>query len=108
VFEGRHRFRAGRAPHHVRPVVERGHASGFCAIVGGFVVRDPALTRLRGRYVYADLCHSQLEVARLRRGRSRPVGLGLRGQGVTTFGEDARGRLYVGSSSRPLYRLAPR
>jgi glucose/arabinose dehydrogenase len=108
VFEGRHRFRAGRAPHHVPPVIERSHTSGFCAIVGGFVVRDPALLRLRGRYVYGDLCHSELEVARLRRGRSHPVALGLRLHGVTTFGEDVRGRLYVGSSSGRLYRLAPR
>jgi hypothetical protein len=89
-------------------VIERSHASGFCAIVGGFAVRDPALPRLRGRYVYGDLCHSGLEVARLRPGRSHPVALGLRLRGVTTFGEDARGRLYVGSSSGRLYRLAPR
>jgi glucose/arabinose dehydrogenase len=108
AFEGRHRFRAGRAPHYVPPVIERSHRSGFCAIVGGFVVRDPALVRLRGRYVYGDLCHSELEVARLRHGRSHPVALGLRLHAVTTFGEDARGRLYVGSSSGRLYRLAAR
>ena len=73
-----------------------------------FVVRDPAVARLLGRHVCGDLCHSELEVARLRPGRSGPVALGLRLPGVTAFGEDARGRLYVGSSSGRLYRLAPR
>jgi len=34
------------------PALERDHrADGFCAIVGGFVVRDPGLPSLAGRYL---------------------------------------------------------
>ena len=31
-----------------------------CSITGGVVVRDPALTSLAGRYVYADLCSGEI------------------------------------------------
>ena len=31
--------------------------AGFCAIVGGYVVRDPGLPTLDGRYVYGDNCN---------------------------------------------------
>ena len=47
-------------------------------IIGGYVVRDPRLPSLRGRYVYADLCEGQLRSARPapepgeRRPRARP------------------------------------
>ena len=34
--------------------------SGNCSITGGYVVRDPGLPTLFGRYVYADLCAGQL------------------------------------------------
>ena len=37
------------------PVWEYSHGSG-CSITGGYVVRDPALPSLFGRYVYTDFC----------------------------------------------------
>ena len=86
VFEGRHRFRPGRAPRHLPPVIEHRHRSGFCAIVGGFVGRDPALPRLRGRYIYGDFCRSQLEVTSLRKGRSRPLGAVGQARSITAGG----------------------
>ena len=74
------------------PVLTKSHADdGFCAIVGGYVVRDPGLPTLLGRYVYGDNCATGLRsvdlaspagdaaigplgavAERLRRGRLRP------------------------------------
>ena len=69
--------------------------SGFCSITGGYVVRDPGLQALSGRYLYGDLCYSTL--------RSFPPGapgddrqeaaLGV--TRLVSFGEDACGRLYT-------------
>ena len=48
-----------------------GHAgAGFCAIVGGYVVRDHSLGGLYGRYIYGDYCNSRLYSARLRPGHA--------------------------------------
>ena len=42
-------------------VLEKSHsADGFCAIIGGYVVRDPGLPTLLGRYIYGDYCASAL------------------------------------------------
>ena len=109
IFEGRQRFRPGRAPGHVPPILEHAHRPrGPCSIIGGHVVRDPELPALRGGYVYGDFCDSRLRVVRL--GGGRPHGdraLGPRVDGKSSFGEDAGGRLYVMSVSGPVYRLAP-
>jgi glucose/arabinose dehydrogenase len=109
-YEGRRRILPGAAPRRVAPVLELTHAAGNCSVTGGYVVRDPALRALRGRYVYADFCRGQLRSARLRRGgASGDRALDLRKvDSVSSFGEDARGRVYVVSLTGPVYRLAPR
>jgi hypothetical protein len=89
------------------PVLEQRHDStGFCAIIGGYVVRDPALTDLNGRYVYGDNCEPRLRSAVLTRPRAsddRAVGLSI--QGLSGFGEDSCGHIYATSLNGPLYRL---
>jgi glucose/arabinose dehydrogenase len=110
VFEGRRRFRSGRARGHVRPVIQRGHGAGYCSIIGGYVIRDRSLGRgLYGRYLYGDLCRSSLRIARLRSGRvRRDRALGPRVRSLVSFGEDARGRIYAVSLGGAVYRLARR
>jgi hypothetical protein len=109
LFEGRRRFRGGRAPGHVRPVLQHTHGQGFCSIVGGYVMRDRSLGRgLYGRYVYGDLCNSRLRVARLRSGRAVTRALGARVRRLVSFGQDARGRVYAISLRGPVYRIARR
>ena len=73
-------------------------------------MRDRALTALRGRYVFADFRKGRLLSARLRAGRTASVrSLGLpKIPSVSSFGEDASGRVYVTSLDGPVYRLAPR
>jgi len=109
-FEGRRRYTSGEsAPGHVRPVIQRFHTDGYCSITGGVVVRDPGLPALRGRYIFGDLCRGRLETARLSPGRARAQRLTrLRVSQVSSFGEDARGRVYAVSLNGPVYRLAPR
>src|SRR5438132_1389513 len=38
------------------PVITHTHSDGWCSITGGYVVRDPTLPELAGRYVYGDYC----------------------------------------------------
>lgn len=95
----------------VKPIFAYSHArgGGSCSIIGGYVVRDPRLRSLRGRYVYADLCEGQLRslVPHLKRA-SGDRKLGLHVESPSSFGEDDQHRLYVASIEGPVYRLVPR
>jgi glucose/arabinose dehydrogenase len=107
-FEGNRRAFDEPAPGAVAPAITHLHASGFCSITGGYVVRDPAVPSLAGRYVYADICEGRIRAARLRPGR-RARGRVLSLPGVaspSSFGEDSRGRVYVTSLAGPVFRFA--
>jgi glucose/arabinose dehydrogenase len=112
VFEGNiYRSAYGAAPPgNVRPVLERLHgSSGICALTGGYVVRDPSLPSLLGRYVYGDNCAPPLRSARLgvpRAADDREVGLNV--PGLSSFGEDASGCVYVASLDGAVSRLVER
>ena len=59
------------------PVFEYPHNGGSeettgCAILGGYVVRDPRLTGLTGRYLYGDLCRTDLRTLDLGSPGGRP------------------------------------
>ncbi|HKH16571.1 MAG TPA: PQQ-dependent sugar dehydrogenase [Solirubrobacteraceae bacterium] len=109
-FEGRARYTDGEAaPGHVRPVIVRGHSAGNCSITGGVVVRDPRVPALRGRYVFGDYCKGRIESARLSPGRARDVRrTSLEVSSLSSFGEDAQGRVYATSLDGPVYRIVPR
>jgi hypothetical protein len=67
---------------------------------------DRALGSLYGRYLYGDNCKSDIRAVRL--SQTRATGdraTGLRVPGPSSFGEDARGRVYVASLTGPVYRL---
>lgn len=111
AFEGRSRYSGGdaTAPGHLPPVIERLHSQGSCSITGGYVIRDPAMGRFRGRYVYGDFCDPPLRVARLRTGRAEgDRALGPRVSSLVSFGEDGRGRVHAMSLKGAVYRLALR
>jgi glucose/arabinose dehydrogenase len=110
-WEGRRRNFDEPAPGAVFPVITHTHAAGFCSITGGYVVRDKGVPGLYGRYVYGDFCNSRLRVATLRVGRrvqSRTLSGVPTISGVSSFGEDAAGRVYVTSLNGPVYRFAAR
>ncbi len=84
------------------PVLERTHGDDhFCAIVGGYVVRDPGLPTLLGRYVYGDNCNPALWSADLDDpSDDGPIGLSV--PGLSSFGEDACGRALAVSLGGPV------
>jgi glucose/arabinose dehydrogenase len=106
-FEGLHEYYGSSVSNYVKPLIERSHnGDGYCSITGGYIVRDRSVKALYGRYVYGDYCNSQLRWAKLRAGRATSGGrLGLRVSALSSFGEDARGRVYAVSQNGPVYRL---
>jgi glucose/arabinose dehydrogenase len=91
------------------PVLERAHAQpdGYNAIIGGVVVRDPGLPALAGRYLYANLSSGLIQAVRLGAGTAfDDRSTGLRAPGLTSFGEDGCGRIYVTTLDGVLYRLS--
>ncbi|MEA2219137.1 MAG: hypothetical protein QOJ35_1763 [Solirubrobacteraceae bacterium] len=105
-FEGRRRNFDEPAPGAVPPVLELTHPTN-CSVTGGYVVRDRALPALAGRYVYGDFCKGDVRAVRLASGSARgDRSLGLqRIDQLSSFGEDALGRVYVVSLAGPVYRL---
>ena len=89
------------------PVLEKPQSStGFRAIVGGYVVRDPALAPLTGRYLYGDNYVPELRSAALTLPRvTDDAPAGLRVEGLTSFGEDSCGHVYAVSGLGPVYRI---
>jgi glucose/arabinose dehydrogenase len=109
VWEGRHRYNSGSAPGAVFPVIQQFHSNGWCAIIGGYVAREKSLKSLYGRYVYGDNCKTGIRSAKLSPGSAsgdRSTGLAV--PALSSFGEDAQGRVYATSLSGPVYRLASR
>jgi glucose/arabinose dehydrogenase len=107
IWEGDRREKPGRAPHAVFPVLVKPHSQGYCAIIGGYVVRDRSLGPLYGRYLYGDDCKPQISSVKLSRGHARGDGFtGLSVPELSAFGQDTLGRLYAVSLAGPVYRLA--
>jgi len=109
-WEGRSRNFDEPAPGAIFPVITHTHSAGFCSITGGYVVRDRGVPGLYGRYVYGDFCESRIRAATLRAGH-RTTGKVLslpKVDALSSFGEDASGRVYATSLNGPVYRLAAR
>ena len=99
-MEGAHCFNppsgcdsAGMVP----PVAEYDHAQAQgCSITGGYVYRGSRFPQMAGVYFFADFCSGK--VGGLRRepsGGWRTDALLDSGLGVSTFGEDAAGEIYL-------------
>jgi len=110
-------------PDTVLPAIAYRHGPG-CAVVGGYVVRDSHLARIRGReifgeYVFGDYCTGSVYGFRPRAGRragkQRTFAFGLRY--LTSLARDDAGRIYVITDRGPtrkgkptlgsVYRLVP-
>lgn len=109
AFEGTRRFNEDQeAPGAIEPTLEY-PLDEACAVTGGYVVRDPALKTLVGRYLYGDFCAGELRSftpAPGERARDdRPLGLDV--PQLSSFGEDAAGHVYATSLDGAVYRLMP-
>jgi hypothetical protein len=89
----------------VKPVLEKDHSTdGFCAIIGGYLVRDTSLGALAGHYIYGDNCASGIRSVTLP-AASDDAATGLTVPGLSSFGEDSCGHVYATSLSGPVYRI---
>ena len=106
-FEGRRRFEESRnCPSPVGPVLDYDRSGGECSVTGGVVSRDSAVPDLAGRYVYGDFCAGRLRSFRIDGGKATDDrALGLSVEALSSFGEDARGRVYATSLNGPVYRF---
>jgi glucose/arabinose dehydrogenase len=111
VREGNRQFSDESVDGAIEPVIVRTHDEGWCSVTGGYVVRDPALSSLRGKYLYGDFCKGIIYGARLSSsgasGNARVAGL-PQIAALSSFGEDARGRIYVVSFGGAVSRIAAR
>jgi glucose/arabinose dehydrogenase len=95
-------------PRALMPIYEYARADGNCAVIGGVVVRDPRLPAHAGDYLFSDFCRGDIRRLRsLEKPTVRSLGIGK--EGLTSFGVDARGRVYVTVFYGGLvYRLDPK
>jgi glucose/arabinose dehydrogenase len=107
VYEGKARYNdREKAPGAVKPILVESHADGNCSVTGGYVIRDPALKAWRGRYVFGDFCRGVIQTANLKTGKVTDRKLKV--ESLSSFGQDARGRVYAASLNGPVYRLVQR
>jgi glucose/arabinose dehydrogenase len=93
----------------VMPVAEYSHEEGSCSITGGFVYRGEDIPAAAGRYFYGDYCSGAVWTLSPRgNGVSQPRRLPFDVPGLSSFGEDAAGELYLLSLQGDVYRLEAR
>ncbi|HEX8645295.1 MAG TPA: PQQ-dependent sugar dehydrogenase [Thermoleophilaceae bacterium] len=89
----------------IEPVAEYDHDEG-CSVTGGYVYRGSEVPRLRGRYVYGDVCSGAIWTLKAGSGTATDVRKeDDQLEQVASFGEDARGELYAISLSRGVFRV---
>lgn len=93
----------------IQPILDYGHDDG-CSVTGGYVYRGSLAPALRGHYFYADYCNGWVRSFLLQGKQvSQPLDwASLRpGDQITSFGEDAKGELYIVVSSGRVFRIEP-
>src|SRR3954467_1943085 len=101
-FAPHDRSRSDPNPNHrprIPPIIVKNHGSnGYCAIIGGFVVHNPNLSPLNGRYVYSDHCNGDIRSLKPTTPRATgDMNTGLSVSDPSSFGVGSAGRLYVAS-----------
>jgi glucose/arabinose dehydrogenase len=111
AYEGRRPRTEGDKLHPGRlilPVAVYGHGAGNCSVTGGFVYRGSEVPSARGRYFFGDFCSGRIWTLRAGGGQATLRPTGMRVRLLTSFGEDARGELYLVNRRGHLYRLSDR
>ncbi|MBD0338025.1 MAG: PQQ-dependent sugar dehydrogenase [Thermoleophilia bacterium] len=107
-FEGRVQYsdRALAGGELVMPVHVYPNGGGNCSVTGGFVYRGTRVAAAKGRYFFGDYCSGTVWSFRISGGEARDVRRhGFRVSAFSSFGEDARGELYLVSQSGTVFRL---
>ena len=110
LMEGTLPFAGSEPPNHTPPVFEyetRGPLG--CAITGGYVYRGSAIPELQGHYVFSDFCNSTVRALPLRTGGQvgSQFSLGVSGESIVSFAEDADGELYILDFDGRVRRIDP-
>ena len=108
AFEGDVRFsNAALGPGElVEPVHAYNHDEGNCTIIGGFVYRGRSVPAARGRYFFGDYCSGFVWSLRVQGGKATDVRReSFRAPGLTSFGEDASGELYLATERGRILKL---
>jgi cysteine-rich repeat protein len=101
----------------VMPVTEYTHDEG-CSVSGGYVYRGCAMPDLRGTYFYGDYCSAFIRTfTGVSGGRAQnpqdvtaelAPGGGLSIDSISSFGEDARGEIYITDlNDGEVYKIVP-
>jgi len=102
VYEGTRCFRGGdscNTPGLTAPVGEYDHTLG-CSITGGYVYRGSAYPGLVGTYLFGDYCSGRIFAITRNGGAFAARQIVDTAFGISTFGEDERGNLYLYDSNR--------
>ena len=87
------------------PVTEYGHDRG-CTIIGGYVYRGSKYPQLAGAYLFADYCSGRIfAIDATTDDFRKPVEVGNGGNGISSFGEDTAGELYITDLDGSLSRI---
>ncbi len=113
VMEGAHCYRPRflcAKDGFVAPVFEYAHEHRRCSITGGYVYRGTRIPDLHDAYLYGDYCSG--EIFGFRRDHTpaegQPAVLLNTGKGISSFGLDQAGELYViDHSGGAVFRLIP-
>ena len=106
AFEGTQRFSDAQAPDAVPPVHEYPNDGSRCSVTGGYVYRGGDIPRLDGAYLYTDFCEGVIHALRLDGNAVREEqAFDLQVPELVSFGQNARGELYVLSLSGEVSRL---
>jgi glucose/arabinose dehydrogenase len=98
-WEGNVHLNPCEAKDHRPPLIARPGSKlvkQVVSIIGGYVVRDPKLPALNGRYLYSEFYSGELRSTRVENGKAVddkrfPIAVAP----IASFGEDADGRIYT-------------
>ncbi|MGH9000931.1 MAG: PQQ-dependent sugar dehydrogenase, partial [Acidimicrobiia bacterium] len=109
AFEGSKPFNPTTpAPENHTPPVHEYPTRQGCSVTGGYVYRGAAIPALAGTYVFGDYCSGQISGLRVSGGKKTEEGdLGINADGLSSFGQDRDGNLYVFSLSEGMFRIDP-
>lgn len=96
IMEGLHCFNPTNCSSNglTLPVTEYTHSLG-CSITGGYVYRGTPYPRMQGLYFYGDFCTGRIWGLRHVNGGWQATELLDTSLGISTFGEDEQGNLYI-------------
>ncbi|MBP7149544.1 MAG: PQQ-dependent sugar dehydrogenase, partial [Acidobacteria bacterium] len=101
---------------YVAPVTEYQHSGGACSVTGGYVYRGCRMPALAGRYFYGEYCAAWIKSFVMQGGSvtdprdhttELAPGGGMSIGEITSFGQDARGEIYIVDRGGEVFKILP-